>query len=686
MRWPELDAWVFSVKTFAGAMLALFIGFGIGLPRPYWAMATAYIVAQPLTGAMRSKGVFRVCGTLLGAVGSVAMVPNLANAPVLLCLALALWVGACLFVALLDRTPRSYVFMLAGYTAAIIGFPSVTDPGAIFDTAIARTEEITLGILCTTIIGGVVLPRPVGPVLSLRIRAWLRDAARWSHEALSGQPADEARLAARRKLAGDMVEIDMLSTHLAYDISNQQRATRWVRELQARMASLLPVLASIADRLAALRQAGGAMPQGLDKVLADVSGWIPAGPPAEAAELREAIGRLEPAIDAAAGWREMVLSSLLLRLRELVDIWQDCRELWRHIERGGGPLPRRLAFRTQAALLRHRDPRMALLSGFAAGVAVLLVCVFWIGAGWENGAVAAEMGAVACCIFATLDDPVPAILSFLFYSLVAIAICTVYLFAVLPMVHDFVILALVLAPAFLFFGLLIANPATYGTGMALSANAATLMSLQDTYNADFTVFANNAIALVVGVATAAAVTRLIRSVGAEWSARRLRRADWVDLAEVASRPAGSRQGARERAALAGLMLDRLIIAVPRLALSDAGADAAARAMMADVRIGLNMLDVQRLRRTLPDQAQPSIDALLTALARYFQGRARRGGMMVDHPAPLLERVDAALASVAANPPASRRRLSGLLLALVGIRRGLFPNAPDYRPPTAGVPA
>jgi hypothetical protein len=93
-----------------------------------------------------------------------------------------------------------------------------------------------------------------------------------------------------------------------------------------------------------------------------------------------------------------------------------------------------------------------------------------------------------------------------------------------------------------------------------------------------------------------------------------------------------------------------------------------------------------LRRTLPDQAQPSIDALLTALARYFQGRARRGGMMVDHPAPLLERVDAALASVAANPPASRRRLSGLLLALVGIRRGLFPNAPDYRPPTAGVPA
>ena len=52
---PSWRDWMFSVKTFAGAMLALWIALRIGLDRPYWAMATAYIVAQPLTGAMRSK-------------------------------------------------------------------------------------------------------------------------------------------------------------------------------------------------------------------------------------------------------------------------------------------------------------------------------------------------------------------------------------------------------------------------------------------------------------------------------------------------------------------------------------------------------------------------------------------------------------------------------------------------------
>ncbi len=134
------------------------------------------------------------------------------------------------------------------------------------------------------------------------------------------------------------------------------------------------------------------------------------------------------------------------------------------------------------------------------------------------------------------------------------------------------------------------------------------------------------------------------------------------------------------------MLDRLSITVPRLALTDAGADAAARAMLADVRIGLNILDLQRHRRTLPDAAQASVDALLAALAQYFRVLSRRGGTGGGHPAPLLDRIDLALSSVAADPPASRRRLSGLLLALVGIRRGLFPGAPDYRPPPTGVPA
>lgn len=156
---PALGEMIYSLKCFAASMLALYLGFRFGLARPLGAMMTAYVVASPLSGAVRSKAVYRVGGTVIGAVATVAMVPRLAHAPELLSLALACWVGFCLYVSLLDRTPRSYVFMLASYKAGLIGFPVVADPATAFDVALARVEEIGIGILCASTVHSLVLPQ-----------------------------------------------------------------------------------------------------------------------------------------------------------------------------------------------------------------------------------------------------------------------------------------------------------------------------------------------------------------------------------------------------------------------------------------------------------------------------------------------------------------------------------------------
>src|SRR5690606_38305531 len=111
-------------------------------------------------------------------------VPRLANYPVLMTLAMVLWLGLCLYIAVLDRTPRSYLFMLAGYTAAMIGFPSVTDPALVFDTGLARVEEISLGIICATLVHSVVLPRGIGRAMMGRLDATVRDARSWIQDVL----------------------------------------------------------------------------------------------------------------------------------------------------------------------------------------------------------------------------------------------------------------------------------------------------------------------------------------------------------------------------------------------------------------------------------------------------------------------------------------------------------------------
>ena len=116
---------IFSVNCYIAAVLALFISFSMDLKSSAWAMVTVYLTSQPLSGALRAKAVYRVVGTFVGGAVMVAIVPNLVNAPELTTLAIILWVALCVFVSLLDRTPRSYMFVLSGYTAALMGFPSV---------------------------------------------------------------------------------------------------------------------------------------------------------------------------------------------------------------------------------------------------------------------------------------------------------------------------------------------------------------------------------------------------------------------------------------------------------------------------------------------------------------------------------------------------------------------------------
>ena len=237
---------LFSAKAFAAAMLAIYITQWAGLPRPFWAMLTSYVVAQPLAGAVRSKGLFRVCGTFVGSTMTVLMVPALANAPELLAGAMALWVATCLYLSLLDRTPRSYAFMLAGYTAALIGFPSVATPLAIFDTASARVEEIGIGILCATLVHSVVFPASLRPAMIGLLDRSLGDARRWIADLLDAKGlrkgADAAKLDAdRRRLAADITQLRLLSTHVPFDTGTLSLALDSLRGLQDGNTALTPV-------------------------------------------------------------------------------------------------------------------------------------------------------------------------------------------------------------------------------------------------------------------------------------------------------------------------------------------------------------------------------------------------------------------------------------------------------------
>ena len=133
LSWPSVSLTIdarkllFSLSSFLAAAITLAIVFSASLPRPWWALLTVYVTAQPMAGAFRPKMLYRLAGIATGAIVTIAVVPNLQNAPELLVLCMAAWTGFCIYLAVLDRTPRAFLFQMAafsckrGLTAALHG-------------------------------------------------------------------------------------------------------------------------------------------------------------------------------------------------------------------------------------------------------------------------------------------------------------------------------------------------------------------------------------------------------------------------------------------------------------------------------------------------------------------------------------------------------------------------------------
>jgi uncharacterized membrane protein YccC len=665
--WARHAASVFALRTFAAAMLAFSIALWLDMPRPYWAMASVYITSNPLTGATRSKALYRMLGTLIGAAGTIVLVPNFVNAPELLSLAIALWVGICLYFSLIDGTPRSYVFMLSGYTVALLGFPILTAPELTFDIVSSRVQEIMLGIVCASVVSMLVMPQSVASAIAAKADAWLADARRLGLDVVTGGGSNQERGSQRMRLAAAAAEIDQLSAHLDYDAATSANMARGLQRLRQHTLALLPLLGSIEDRRVALDAHDGASAR-IAGVCARIARWLEAGArdAAEADALRTALDGMRPTLDADAGWIDITVAGLVVRLRDLVDVMRDCQLLREAITDGRNPSELKLAFTsgTLTVAIPHRDHGLALWTAAAVALSVLACCAFWILTGWADGVTAPLFAAVLGSLLAGADDPLPTFRGFYGLFLGVIAVNGIYTFGVLPRITTLEMLIAALAPTFLLFGWMAARPATARIGSVLAIYIAVQLALQSSYSADFSSFANSSVALMLGIAVTGVVCGIVRFLGTGWIASRLLRSNWRTLAAVAERTSPG-----DRVAIASLMQHRMALLAARIAVvpAEAARDAA---NLRQLRTALSIIHLRQAH--LSRHAMADIDALLARLAGAFQAHA--GGRLPDE---LVGRLDTTIASTLREPAGEDRNEA--LINLAGIRAGLFPEAAPYQP-------
>jgi uncharacterized membrane protein YccC len=659
-----------SANSFIAAMLAIYLAFRLGLQRPYWAMLTVYLTAQPLAGAVRSRAVYRLLGTLLGACAAVALVPILVDQPTLMTVAITGWAAFCLYVSLQDRTPRSYAFMLAGYTATTVAFSSVAAPHLVFDVALARVEEIALGICCATVVHTLLFPSDVTGALTKAIDAAVRDAFAWTADVLLDHTPTQGN-SARWRLAADITHFEVLSTHLSYDTAATKPELWAIRALQDKLALVLPMLTAIEDRLAAL---GERRTPELDQLLSQLGEWArdPIESRLSATELLRRCAEFDAALPAAQDeWDRLLASSMIARSAALIEALAATHELSAIIHGSQVPSNPTTASRPKVRRAKrtlHRDQGLAALSVVALFAAVLGCSAVWIATAWPEGGIAAQIATIAAALYSSLDDPAPTLMSYTIWTVASLPIAAIYLFLIFPAIDGFPMLAAALAPPFLIIGYLQANPRHILKALALGLGLIGALDLQNRFSADFASFANTNAASLIGLIAAFLAVRTFRSVTAKHAARRLIRHGWVDLAILA----GARRP-MNRGRWVGVMLDRLGLVIPRLALSGADVEAEAGRSLAALQMGLDLLDLKSSVVSVNGQRSTTLGDLPAKLSHAFRWFASGDSELRPTEAQaLLAAIDVELRQHCKSDAAIQRTR---LPALVGLRRVLFPNAP-----------
>ncbi|MDA9440330.1 hypothetical protein XH98_14605 [Bradyrhizobium sp. CCBAU 51745] len=259
-------------------------------------------------------------------------------------------------------------------------------------------------------------------------------------------------------------------------------------------------------------------------------------------------------------------------------------------------------------------------------------------------------------------------MSYTVWTIASLPIAAIYLFVIFPAIDGFPMLAASLAPPFLIIGYLQANPRHIVKALALGLGLIGALDLQNRFLGDFASFANVNAASLIGLMVAFLAVRVFRSVSAKHAAKRLIRHGWIDLANLtrARRPMN-----RER--WAAVMLDRLGLVAPRLALSGSDVETEAGRSLAALQMGLDLLDLKSSVTNANDQRSERLECLLTKLTQAFRWFAAGHNELrpVERQA-LRATIDSELRECCKSGAAIQLTR---LVSLVGLRRALFPDAP-----------
>jgi uncharacterized membrane protein YccC len=524
--------WIYIFKAITAALLASGISMKLELPLPRTAMTTVFVLMQPQSGMVLAKSLYRFCGTMVGLVVMLVFMDLFAQQPEMFLGATALWIGICTAGAARNRNFRAYGFVLAGYTAALIGIPTWQHPDGAFLAAVARGTEVTIGVICAGLVSAAIFPQHVGTQLRKTICDRFLTFSEYASQVLSKGTDGVPLEIVKAQFAIDAVGFEAARSAAVFETPD-------TRLLAGRLISLNNQFMTMSTRLHAVQQLIARMRMsGQSEIFAAVTEFthdlssilaIARQHCTHAIDITPTITQLVEDLDSyRQAMRPRVAKTRdIFRERSstaLLDFDTAAELLYRFIDEFHAfsqtyeSLVHGTRERTQ--LTERYEPKttpiVAAVAGLRAIALTLLLSWFWIETAWPSGTILVLNGGAVCALVASAAKPSRIAYQMAVGTVLASITGFLTFYWGYPRVDGFVMLCVVLLPPLVFGCWMTTQPQLAGYGIGYCIYFCFLAGPDNLVHYDPAAYLNDAIALSMSMFAASVAHALILPASSPW--------------------------------------------------------------------------------------------------------------------------------------------------------------------------
>lgn len=531
----EAASWLFVLKTVIAALIALWLAYRLELESPKTSVVTVFIVMQARTGMVLAKGFYRALGTIIGSGMALLLVAAFAQERVLFLIGLAIWVGMLTAGATIYRNFQSYAFVLAGYTACLVGLPAAMDPNAAFDIAVTRLSEVLLGILVASTVSGLVFPLSMRELLLSAALKRFTTFANSSGRAISFGVPNEEWGSLHLKAINEIVTLDSYRSVGIFDNHKTRLQNQTILRMSADLIAAASTLHVLNRHILRLNNPNmNVVREALDPLLAIgvrlLQTHVPTSAP-EAQQLLTYVSEWQAEIqkhksriqaeNTFSPEQQLAFDTALMLLEQFLD------EFLRYGRSHAALQDERIIEDDERAppLIQHgrhaTDFSQPLIAGLRTAMILSVMSVFWINSSWPTGVLALTIAVVVSALFSTAPNPAKMVIQM--WQGIAVSFITAFMFQflVLPNLHGFTQLMSGLIPFLAFGAYLMTRPKFGAIGVGFGLFFSTLAIPDNVTIFNYAGLLNSGIALLVSATVAALAFLTVMPMGNQLSHYRM---------------------------------------------------------------------------------------------------------------------------------------------------------------------